>query len=71
MPRIRFGVHLWIRGMLVSVFSGFIMEIPLVLTFSAFGMELDEVYATPTPQEKLRGEAELPQHLQKPEVRLR
>ena len=47
------------------------MEIPLVLTFSAFGMELDEVYATPTPQEKLRGEAELPQHLQKPEVRLR
>ena len=43
MPGIRFGVHLWVRGMLVSGFSGFIMEIPLVLTFSAFGMEIDEV----------------------------
>ena len=31
--------------------------------FSAFGMELDEVYATPTPKEKLRGEAELPHAL--------
>ena len=49
MPGILVGVYLWIRGMIVSGFSGFIMEIPLVLTFSAFGMELDEVYATPTP----------------------
>ena len=60
MPGIRFGVHLWVRGMLVSGFSGFIMEIPFVLAFSAFGMELDEVYAMPTPREKLRGQAKLP-----------